>query len=160
MWLLLLERDRWEHHSTGIISKKHAAELQQWLERLGIGRDASTPEMMYDLDLSGRTFNIPDLKYLGYMPHLLFLNLSETNLNDDGTHHVKPLAYLKYLYVNKTSISKLSFAETMETIEVLYESWTKIDDEELRHIGNMTRLKELALANTEITDSGQHTWHA
>lgn len=151
---LLLEKKEPAQIATEIFSKKHAAEVKLWFEKLGIDNFISSPETETVLDLHGRTIDSPDLRYLEYFPNIVFLNMEDTNLDDEAAPYLKKLVNLEYIIINNTAITSLAFAGSMPKLETIRASGTSISDTGLIDIQNITGLKTLDLNNTQVTDAG------
>lgn len=151
---LILEQDNKGTFSTGIISKKHIAEVQQWFDKLGIHKEITMLEFVDSLDLKGKEIDFPDLKYLEYLPNLTILDLRESNINDHGTAYLRPVTSIELLNICNTAVSDLSFTANMGKMKTIYADETKIEDKGLAEINGLNSLKTLSIVNNNITDLG------
>lgn len=151
---LLFEVEKETPAGPGIITQKHLAEVQQWLKKLGIDRYIYGLEDVYDLDLSKKEIDIPDLKYLEYLPNIRVLQLQDSTITDNGTPYLKVLKELEALYIYNTAISELSFTRDMPKLKSITAFGTNINDKGLEGIENLKYLKSLDLGSTMVTDAG------
>ena len=69
---------------------------------------------------------------LRWLPHLSFVDLSDTTTTDGSLEHLAGLTELRRLYLNRT----------------------RVGDAGLRHLAGLTNLRELTLGATRVTDAG------
>lgn len=151
---LLLEVEKETPAGHGIITQKHLAEVQQWMKKLGIDRYIYGLEDIYDLDLSKKEIDIPDLKYLEYLPNIRVLQLQDSTINDNGTQYLKVLKELEALYIYNTAISEVSFTCEIPKLKSITAFVTNINDKGLEGLENLKYLKSLDLGSTMVTDAG------
>ncbi len=84
------------------------------------------------------------------------VDLSGTDVTDEGLAHLKPLIRLSDLNLADTQITDSGLAHLggLTNLSILDASNTKITDAGLVHLTGLRRLTELNLARTQITDAG------
>ena len=84
------------------------------------------------------------------------VDLSGTNVTDEGLAHLKPLIRLSELNLAHTQITDSGLAHLggLTNLSVLDASNTKITDAGLVHLTGLKSLSKLNLAETQITDAG------
>ncbi len=84
------------------------------------------------------------------------VDLSGTDVTDEGLAHLKPLIRLSELNLGDTQITDSGLAHLggLTNLSILDASNTKITDAGLVHLRGLRRLSELNLARTQITDAG------
>ena len=97
-----------------------------------------------------------EMHYLGNLPTLQELNLSDNPITDAGLASLAGLSQLKYLDLRNTRITGagLKSLAQCESLELLYLNGTSITDAGLAQLKSLTAIRALALGNTRITDEG------
>lgn len=151
---LMIEIDKPGQPVPGIISGKHAAELNEWFKKIGLDKEVYMPETEFALDLSFKKPESQDLKYLEYVPNLIFLNLEGAAIDDSACAYLQKLKFMEYIIISDTAITDLGFVASMPNIKTIRAMRTKITDDGLRGIQDLPKLKTLDLYNTDVTDAG------
>ncbi len=93
---------------------------------------------------------------LSVMKHLLFLDVSQTQITNTSLVSIKDLPELRSLMLNETKVSNVGLASLsqMKSLRVLGLDHCRISDCGLKHIRNMELLEWLYLNDTNISDAG------
>jgi Leucine-rich repeat (LRR) protein len=124
-----------------------------WLQRT-LGRDHFATVVW--LDLSDTPVNDAELVHLQGLPGLEWLDLSRTQISDAGLVHLDGLTTLETLDLRSSPISDAGLAhlQGMMALKWLYLSNTPISDAGLAHLRKLTTLKGLVLIDTQVSDAG------
>ena len=84
------------------------------------------------------------------------LNLRDTKITSAGLVHLKGLAKLKRLHLERTNVGDEWIANLtkLTTLEYLNLYDTKITDKSLDHLAGLKKLRQLYVWQTEVTDAG------
>ena len=102
------------------------------LKKATLKKLKTVDEHLIHLDLSGTEMNDDMMAVIGHLPHLQKLSLQNTQITDEGLRHLKNLDYLEFLN--------------------LYGN--KITDDGLKNITSLPRLHHIFLWQTNTTDLG------
>lgn len=110
-----------------------------------------------DLDLNS-LFNVKGsgLKILKDLPKVTHLNLRSTSIDDAGMENIKEVKQLRHLElpINLTDAGLVHVAALPE-LEILYAGdLQQLKGDGLKHLKANTKLKELNLGNSGVTDAG------
>ncbi|MDO4574854.1 MAG: hypothetical protein Q4D98_06530 [Planctomycetia bacterium] len=96
------------------------------------------------------------MKYVGAVPNLRELNLTSTNITDDGMAALEALEQLDALTLVSTEIDGSSFRylQNLKSLRELNLSSSAFSDEGMAMVGTFTKLEELRLDDTNVTDAG------
>ncbi len=126
-------------------------ELQQPLGhdiRLNISNAASTdlafleqldPAAIDALWLRGSNVNDDQLKHVGQLTGLRFLQLGQARISDQGVHHLRNLRNLQYLGVSAFAVHRDGFG---------------VGDEGMAVVANLPALESISLRLTQVTNLG------
>ena len=108
------------------------------------------------LDLINTSITDAGLEYLKGMTELEVLYLNGTRITGAGMVNFKNLKKLRWLELAKTSITDagLEYLKGLTELEVLYLNGTKITDAGIFNLKDLTGLRQLKLINTSVTDVG------
>lgn len=111
---------------------------------------------LQSLDLSGTDITDEGMGDLNNIPTLQFLDISRTNITNEGLARLNTLQHLKKLNLSATDISSeglrhLIFLSSLTELDV---SETQITDYGLRYLTQLMSLKYLILSKTNITNEG------
>jgi hypothetical protein len=97
-----------------------------------------------------------DLVHVGRLTHLNTLDVTGSDITDDGFENLKHLTQLRELYLVETKITDagLENLEGLTKLQWLDLGGTKVTDAGLRHLRGLAQLRSLALYDTDITDAG------
>jgi hypothetical protein len=113
----------------------------------------------FSIDLTGQPVtdkDIGSLRLSRCLNCIECLNLSDTNLTDDGLKIISTLPRLYWLQLRNTQVTEnglnaLSGAPSLEMLEI---SGTSIDDQAIPILASFRKLKHLLILRTRITDDG------
>jgi len=88
--------------------------------------------------------------------NLEMLDLSRTQLGDDGVQHLRHLHELKTLHLAGTRVTDegLRHLAELPSLEVLNLDHTSVSDAGITRLAPLANLKELNVADTDVTDDG------
>lgn len=113
------------------------------------------PHLSY-LNLSGTNINDGSLQPIRSLKQLYSLSLSDTAITDAGIQALPQLPRLNQLSINRTAIGDAAIAHiaSFPHLQNVWISDTKVTDVALEHLGKMAGLRVLKLDHTGITDAG------
>ena len=96
-----------------------------------------------------------NLSQLNAIGNVIWLNLANTKITDDGLKHLAGIK-LKKLHLEKTAIGDKGLAHLKEQTELEYLNLyaTKVTDEGLVHLHGMKNLKRLYVWQSQVTPEG------
>lgn len=108
------------------------------------------------VDLSDCPAGEGDLIALNSFPHLQYLILTGSNIDDDGLKHLAKMKELRRLDVGGPGISDAGLAHLtdLSALEELTLSSPRITDAGLIHLQKLKNLRELNLTDSGVSDSG------
>jgi len=131
------------------------------LEALGAKIVLNSEGKAQEIILESRPIVDDDLVHLSGLDTLETLNLSGTDITGAGLVHLANLTNLKILYLgggyqkpSKVGDEGLAHLTNLSQLEQLVLSDSQITDEGLAHLAGLTKLKSLYLFQTRITDEG------
>lgn len=139
-------------------SSRREAEIVKKTEEAG-GRviqisaaDASREVSFY---LAGKKITDAHLKDLNVVQNVVWLNLANTAVTNDGLKSIAGLN-LQKLHLEKTGIGDagLAYLKDMKDLEYLNLYATSVTDEGLKHLAGLTKLKKVYVWQSKVTESG------
>ncbi len=108
------------------------------------------------INLSGTEFSDKDLKYIGYLPNLKYLNIATSAVSCRSLVDMPNLKDLACLDVTVLKDGELLAAKisSLPNLKQLVIAGSDIGDEDVAKIARSKSLKVLCLANNDITDEG------
>ncbi len=106
------------------------------------------------LSLEGTEVSDESLKIVGGFHHLLFLEISSTQINGSGFEYLKSTPDL---YILRASHNKLKYFDGLSNLAKLHWldlSFVGLEDAALVPIGKMAKLHDLEVEHSKITDDG------
>jgi len=105
---------------------------------------------------SGITISDDDLVILGKIDSVEMIDLSDSEVTNEGLRHLRKLPNLSYLELSNTKISDagLEHLAGLSSLELLFLSGTRISDAGLKCLSEMPKLFSLWLDDTDISDAG------
>ena len=106
--------------------------------------------------LRGRDLTDAGLADVARLGNVVELNLRDTKITSAGLVHLKGLAKLKRLHLERTNVSDEGVANLtkLTTLEYLNLYGTKITDKSLDHLAGLKKLRQLYVWQTDVTDAG------
>ena len=106
------------------------------------------------LELDGCPVTDSGMVELANLKKIEYLSLAFTNVTDDGLHELRKLRNLKYLSLEGTDVSGDIYIhlKKFQHLETLKLSSTKIGQSEIEMIAELSRLKKLYIADTNVSD--------
>lgn len=118
-----------------------AAASMRWLTEI-------EPTQLKQLYLGQTEINNENIQFISHLISLemLYFNHVYENINDLGTHHLKPLINLRCLGLNATDIGNitLSYLSDMHQLEYLSIGATNVTDNGLNHLYGLSSLKKVS----------------
>lgn len=112
---------------------------------------------LQELGLSGTQVTDAGLEHLKGMTRLQTLYLHDTQVTDAGLEHLRGLNNLSVLTISRnTRITDVGLEnlEGLTDLNTLFINDTQVTDAGLGHLKGMTKLRELHLGNTQVTEGG------
>lgn len=145
--------------------EERAAQLPQ-PDQAAVSRLQELGVVVRNLETSGRTLEVnashttvneavfDQLRRLG--PHVLWLDLGDTAIDDDALKHLKPLGNLEKLDLGNTAISDAGLIHLLELKELRYLTLvrTQVSDAGLFRLSNLTKLERVYLWGSKATAQG------
>ena len=106
--------------------------------------------------LRGRDLTDDGLADVARLGNVVELNLRDTKINSAGLVHLKGLAKLTRLHLERTNVGDEGIANLtkLTTLEYLNLYGTKITDKSLDHLAGLKKLRQLYVWQTDVTDAG------
>ena len=106
--------------------------------------------------LRGRDLTDDGLADVARLGNVVELNLRDTKITSAGLVHLKGLAKLKRLHLERTNVGDEGIANLtkLTTLEYLNLYGTKITDKSLDHLAGLKNLRQLYVWQTDVTDAG------
>ena len=106
--------------------------------------------------LRGRDLTDDGLADVAKLGNVVELNLRDTKITSAGLVHLKGLAKLKRLHLERTNVGDEGIANLtkLTTLEYLNLYGTKITDKSLDHLAGLKNLRQLYVWQTDVTDAG------
>ena len=106
--------------------------------------------------LRGRDLTDDGLADVARLGNVVELNLRDTKITSAGLVHLKGLAKLTRLHLERTNVSDEGIANLtkLTTLEYLNLYGTKITDKSLDHLAGLKNLRQLYVWQTDVTDAG------
>lgn len=114
------------------------------------------PTAIRGLTVLDPKFDESQLRHIESLSSLTWLNLSQTNVSDDGLRYLSDLVSLKSLNLSRTLVTGTGLAHLkgLTSLEQLYLDGTSLTNENVRHLDHLQSLTDLSIGNTEITYVG------
>jgi Leucine-rich repeat (LRR) protein len=114
------------------------------------------PAYIRNLSLSNIDFDASQLRFIGTLSSLEFLDLSQTSVTDDDLQHLSGLTALKYLRLGHSRVTGtgLSHLKGLASLERLELKATPLTDENISRLAHFQSLTELRINGTGITYMG------
>ncbi len=144
---------------TVVNSTAHAdetAEAIRAIEEIGGQLQSIQGAWEVDFHLRGRDLNDQGLMHVAKLKKVVWLNLRDTKVTDEGLARLRGLKALKYLHLERTAISDagIQHLSDLPNLEYLNLYGTKITDQALETLKGNKGLKQLYVWRTEVTDQG------
>ena len=106
--------------------------------------------------LRGRDLTDDGLADVAKLGNVVELNLRDTKITSAGLVHLKGLAKLKRLHLERTNVGDEGIPNLtkLTTLEYLNLYGTKITDKSLDHLAGLKNLRQLYVWQTDVTDAG------
>ena len=106
--------------------------------------------------LRGRNLTDDELADVARLGNVVELNLRDTKITSAGLVHLKGLAKLTRLHLERTNVGDEGIANLtkLTTLEYLNLYGTKITDKSLDHLAGLKNLRQLYVWQTDVTDAG------
>ena len=106
--------------------------------------------------LRGRDLTDDGLADVARLGNVVELNLRDTKITSAGLVHLKGLAKLTRLHLERTNVGDEGIANLtkLTTLEYLNLYGTKITDKSLDHLAGLKNLRQLYVWQTDVTDAG------
>ena len=106
--------------------------------------------------LRGRDLTDAGLADVAKLGNVVELNLRDTKITSAGLVHLKGLAKLKRLHLERTNVGDegIQNLTKLTTLEYLNLYGTKITDKSLDHLAGLKKLRQLYVWQTDVTDAG------
>ena len=106
--------------------------------------------------LRGRDLTDDGLADVAKLGNVVELNLRDTKITSAGLVHLKGLAKLTRLHLERTNVGDEGIANLTEltALEYLNLYGTKITDKSLDHLAGLKNLRQLYVWQTDVTDAG------
>ena len=106
--------------------------------------------------LRGRDLTDDGLADVARLGNVIELNLRDTKITSAGLVHLKGLAKLTRLHLERTNVGDEGIANLtkLTTLEYLNLYGTKITDKSLGHLAGLKNLRQLYVWQTDVTDAG------
>ena len=106
--------------------------------------------------LRGRDLTDDGLADVARLGNVVELNLRDTKISSAGLVHLKGLAKLTRLHLERTNVGDEGIANLTKliTLEYLNLYGTKITDKSLDHLAGLKNLRQLYVWQTDVTDAG------
>ena len=106
--------------------------------------------------LRGRDLTDAGLADVARLGNVVELNLRDTKITSAGLVHLKGLAKLTRLHLERTNVGDEGIANLtkLTTLEYLNLYGTKITDKSLDHLAGLKNLRQLYVWQTDVTDAG------
>jgi hypothetical protein len=116
---------------------------------------ANSMDYEVSFHLSGKPVTDDCLEPLRSIPNLVWLNLSNTNITNDGLKQLSALP-LTRLHLEKTRIGDagLEYLKDLANLEYLNLYATQVTDAGLEHLAGLKQLKRLYVWQSGVTDEG------
>jgi Leucine-rich repeat (LRR) protein len=143
--------------ATALAPLLRAAEDTAWITRLGgtVRRDRSSSVVA--INLGGTWINDAEILELLDFPKLVQLDLSHTRISDEGLLRLAPAAQiedLNLLYAEQVTDLGTNAIKRWHRLKSLNMRGTRVADDTLAIVGELTQLETLDIANTNVTDAG------
>jgi hypothetical protein len=121
---------------------------------LKIAADAEDREIAFQL--AGEKIGDEQLKHVGDVSHVIWLNLAGTSVTDAGLAEVAKLTRLEKLHLERTKIGDegLEHLAKLEQLQYLNIYGTNVTDVGLQRLKGLTRLRRLYVWESKVTDAG------
>ena len=105
--------------------------------------------------LAGEKVKDEHIKDLGAVQNVIWLNLANTKVTNDGLQHIRGMKLAK-LHLEKTGIGDEGLAHLKDMVELEYLNLyaTEVTDEGLKHLEKMSKLKRLYVWQSKVTEEG------
>ena len=160
---------RWRHERAIVVLKQYGAEVNDIDDGLKVVffagtqfKDAATAELLplqrlHEIDLSETNVTDEGLRALQSLGSVHTVNLAETSIGDAGMAYISAMPGLRSLTVNNCQrISSSGFARLRElrNLTSLNADDTAFSDRDLEIVPSTPALAVLSLDNTAVTDAG------
>ena len=105
--------------------------------------------------LAGEKIKDEQLKGLDTVQHVIWLNLANTAITNEGLKHISGMKLTK-LHLEKTGIGDAGLAhlKEMKDLEYLNLYATSVTDKGLKHLAGLTKLKNVYVWQSKVTEAG------
>lgn len=155
-WLIYEQNQARRQKESAAQLRKVGAEVYatpRWLWTL---LEPDSPGTVVGVGLRYRKFSDVDLIPLSSLAELIWLDLNDTPVGDNGLVHLAGLRRLKRLRLDETQVTDagLCHLSGLKELEQLNLYKTQISDAGLANLAVLTNLEELNLQRTQVTDEG------
>ncbi len=155
-WLIYQKEQAGRHEEAAKKLRMVGAEVYAKPKWLWTRLEPGSPGIIVGVGLRYRNLTDADLQPLSSLRELVWLDLNDTPVGDDGLVHLSGLTGLKRLRLDETLITDAGLAHLAGLTELrqlnLYKS--QITDSGLAHLAVLTNLEELNLQRTHVTAEG------
>lgn len=125
------------------------------LEAAGVKAPVRDGKVNY-VDFYAVQDTVGSVVHVAELPDLEKVNLSSTNVGDDGLAHLAKLSQLKELGLTNTKVTDkgLEHLAGLTNLTVLSLNGCDVTDAGLVHLKNLKELKQLHLNETKVSDAG------
>ena len=125
--------------------------------------DDLDPGVVESLFLEGTDVNDEQLKHIGHLTSLRFLDLSQTRISDRGFQHLANLRKLQRLDLSAHSVNRMGFGvgdgamavvAKLPALETISLRLTKVTNRGLPLLAECKSLRAISLAGTSVTGAG------
>ena len=155
-WLIYQKKQARRHAEAARKLRKMGAEVYAKPKWLWSQLEPGSPGIIVGVGLRYRDLTDAELQPLSSIRELVWLDLNDTAVGDDGLFHLSGLTGLKRLRLDETQITDAGLAHLagLTQLEQLNLYKSPITDAGLVHLAALANLKELSLQRTQVTAEG------
>jgi len=115
------------------------------------------PSELYSISFLGSEVTDSELQHVGRLTGLKELDISCTQIGDEGIKNLLGLSELRKLNLSSTAVTNHAMGQisaSMHCVEELVLDDTDLTDDALTHLSTLKSLRTLSLSFTEISDKG------
>ena len=155
-WLIYEKQQARRHMEAATKLRRVGADVYAKPKWLWTQLEPGSPGIIVGLGLRYRNLTDADLQPLSSLRELVWLDLNDTPVGNDGLVHLSGLTGLERLRLDETQVTDDGLAHLVGLTQLqqlnLYKS--NITDAGLAHLAMLTNLKELNLQRTQVTAEG------
>jgi hypothetical protein len=155
-WLIYEKAQARRHAEAARKLRTVGAEVYAKPKWLWTRLEPDSPGVIVGLGLRYRKLTDADLHPVSSVRELVWLDLNDTPVGDNGLVHLSALTGLKRLRLDETQVTDAGLAHLagLSQLQQLNLYKTQITDAGLVHLASLTNLKELNLQRTHVTAIG------